>query len=245
VIRTRLLGAVLFFVLVALDGPARADLVLSIANLSGPTAGAGTFEVLLSSTGPPGGLDFDVASFSFGLNVPVGSGVEFTGADTATVSAPYLFAGVGIGSVDPGFQLSPDVFPNSSFTGADVALAVPSITVHPGDAFGLGFIGYSVIPGAPGGMVQVSFDAVGTSLSDPSGNAIDFTTDASGGAIRISAVPEPCSLTLVATALLAIAITRGSRGEHDRRCRGASATSWQTSRSGQRALPKGRCTAGD
>jgi hypothetical protein len=210
-IRTRLLGAILLFVLVALDGPARADLVLSIANLSGPTAGAGTFEVLLSSTESPGGLDFDIASFSFGLNVPSGSGVEFTGASTATVSAPYLFAGVGIGSVDPGFQLSPDVFPNSGFAGADVALAVPSITVHPGDVFGLGFIRYSVLPGAPGGTVQVSFDPVVTSLSDPSGNPIDFMPDISGGAIRISAVPEPNSLVLLATALLTVAISRGLR----------------------------------
>jgi hypothetical protein len=98
------------------------------------------------------------------------------------------------------------------FTGADVALAVPSITVHPGEVFGLGFIRYSVMPGAPGGTVRVPFDALGTSLSDPSGNAIHFTTDAGGGAIRISAVPEPSSLTLVATALLAIAVARGSRG---------------------------------
>jgi hypothetical protein len=204
--------AAVFLSLVVLGGPARAGLVVSIANLTGPTAGAGTFEVLLSSTGSPGGLAFDVVSFSFGLSVPAGSGVVFTAADTATLSAPYLFAGVGIGSIDPGFQLSPDGFPNRSFTAADVALAVPSVTLHPGDVFGLGFIGYSVIPGGPGGTVQVSFDAVGTSLSDPSGNAISFTTDASGGAIRISAVPEPNSLTLVGMALLAVAIARGSRG---------------------------------
>jgi hypothetical protein len=211
-IRPRSPGAAVFLLLVVLSGSARAGLVVSIANLTGPTAGAGTFEVLLSSTESPGGLDFDVAAFSFGLSVPAGSGVEFTAADTATLSAPYLFAEVGIGSVDPGFQLSPDGFPITNFTAADVALAVPSVALHPGDVFGLGFIGYSVIPGGPGGTVQVSFDAVGTSLSDPSGNAISFTTDASGGAIRISAVPEPNSLTMVGMALFAVAIARGLRG---------------------------------
>src|SRR5262245_57483909 len=192
----------IFLAFLALAGSTRAGMVISIANLAGPTGGTGTFEVLLSNTDPPGGLGFEVAGFSFALSVPEGSGVEFTSADTAPLSAPYLFDGIGVGSIDPSFTLSLDPFPNTSFGGSDVAFAVPSITVHPGAVFGLGFIGYSVIPGAPGGTVQVSFDAVGTSLSDPSGNPIDFTTNASGGAIRISAVPEPNSLVLVATSLL-------------------------------------------
>ncbi len=63
------------------------DLTMSLANLTGPTAGSGTFEVLLTNTGP----SVAVAAFSFEVTVDPSSGVQFAGATTETVSAPYIF----------------------------------------------------------------------------------------------------------------------------------------------------------
>lgn len=204
-------GAAILLAFLALTGPARAGLVLSIANLAGPTGGTGTFEVRLSNTESPGGLDFEVTGFSFALSVPAGSGVEFTSADTATPSAPYLFDGTGIGSIDPSFTLSPDPFPNTSFGALDVEVVFASIAVHPGNVFGLGFIAYSVAPDAPGGAVLISFDDAGTSLSGPSGNPIDLTTDARDGVIRIASVPEPNLLILATSACSTLLLWRSYR----------------------------------
>jgi hypothetical protein len=176
---------------------------MSIDRVTGPTAGAGTFEVLLTNTNPAGGQGFDVASFTFELMVPATSGVRFTGATTATVSAPYIFAGTGGASVDPNFMLSLDTFPNTGFSGTDAEFTFPSITVAPGNVFGLGFVTYAVLAGAPPGDVPISFVPPGTSLSDASGTPIGFQTDATKGVIHISgaAFPEPSSLLMAFTGL--------------------------------------------
>ena len=108
-IRTRMLLAFAAMTLLLAQAPVQAGLVMSMANATGPTAGQGSFEVLL--TNPSGGQSVDVASFSFALMVPTGAGVQFTAADTSPLSAPYLFEGTGGASVDPGFMLSLDSFP--------------------------------------------------------------------------------------------------------------------------------------
>ena len=182
---------------------------MSISNVTGPVAGVGTFEVLLSNTAAPGGASFDVAGFSFELAVSSASGVQFTAADTATITAAYLFDGVGGAAVDPAFTLSLDPFPNTSFAGSDIAFLVPSIMLNPGDVFGLGLISYSVAPNAPPGDVQISFIPAGTSLSDAVGVMVDFETDSSQGIIRVAGavVPEPTTLALAITAISLTTIT--------------------------------------
>jgi hypothetical protein len=177
-------------------GPApvrAAGLVISIDNVMGPTAGAGTFEVLLTNTELLGGSSFGVASFTFELSVPSGTGVQFTDATTATVGAPYLFEGTGGASVDPGFTLSLDSFPNTGFIGSDTEFTFPSITVDPAQTFSLGLISYAVAANALPGNVPISFVAAGTSLADASGGPIPFNTDSRNGVIP---VPEPSSLVL-------------------------------------------------
>ncbi|MGO8898024.1 MAG: PEP-CTERM sorting domain-containing protein, partial [Isosphaeraceae bacterium] len=209
-IRTRMLLAFAAMTLLLAQAPVQAGgLVMSMANVTGPTAGQGSFEVLL--TNPSGGQSVDVASYSFALMVPMGAGVQFTAADTSPLSAPYVFEGTGGASVDPGFMLSLDSFPNTSFTGSDTEFTFPSIMVNPGNVFGLGLISYSVGPSAPGGDVPISFISSGTSLSDASGTGIDLTTDDRAGVIHIagSAVPEPSSLVLIASAIGMMLLSRG------------------------------------
>jgi len=179
-------------------------LTMSLDDVTGPTAGKGTFEVLLANTNPAGEQSFDVASFSFQLSLPTSSGVQFTDATTATVSAPYIFQGTGGASVDPNFKLSLDSFPNTNFSGSDAEFASRSISVAPGDSFGLGFILYSIAANALPGDVPIAFVPDGTSLSDATGGGIGFQTDTSKGIIPISsaAVPESSSLVLTASATL-------------------------------------------
>jgi hypothetical protein len=210
-IRSRLLATLALIALATLPASVQADLIASLENVTGPTAGVGTFEVLLSNTAAPGGPSFDVASFSFALMISPGSGVQFTDASTSTTSAQYIFAGTGGASVDPGFTLSLDVFPNTSFTGSDSEFTFPSIAVNPGDVFGLGLISYSVGPDASGGDVQVSFIPDGTSLSDASGSGIVFSSDDRGGVIRVRAVPEPGSLVLAMGGFGIAILSRGYR----------------------------------
>ena len=94
-IRLKIVPLLVTLVLPLLSNRAEAVLIMSISNVTGPVAGVGTFEVLLSNTAAPGGASFDVAGFSFELAVSPASGVQFTAADTATLTAAYLFDGVG------------------------------------------------------------------------------------------------------------------------------------------------------
>lgn len=202
-IRLRMVPFLVALVLPLLSTRAEAVLIMSISNVTGPVAGVGTFEVLLSNTAAPGGTSFDVASFSFELAVSPASGVQFTAADTATISAAYLLDGVGGASVDPTFTLSLDPFPNTSFAGSDTAFLVSSIMLDPGDVFGLGLISYSVGSNAPPGDVQISFVPAGTSLSDAAGGRVNFNTDSRQGVIKVAGavVPEPSALALAITAI--------------------------------------------
>jgi hypothetical protein len=200
----RILIASVFLALAFLPVPVQAgSLVVALDNVTGPTAGAGSFEVLLTNTDLSGGQSSDVASFSFQLSLPSSSGIQFTDATTATVSAPYIFQGTGGASVDPTFMLSLDSFPNTSFSGSDTEFTFPSIAVAPGATLGLGFISYTVAPQAPPGDVQIMFGSSGTSLSDASGSAIPFNTDARNGVIHI-AVPEPSALVIASSGILVL-----------------------------------------
>src|SRR5271157_2059936 len=217
-IRTRMLLAFATMTLLLAQAPVQAGLVMSIEDLTGPTGGAGTFEVLLTSTEGEGGQSFDVAAFSFQLTVPTSAGVQFTAGSTATVAAAYLFDGTGTATVYPTFTLANVPPPNTTVTGSDAEWTYSSIAVAPGAVFSLGLMSYSVGPSAPGGDVPISFISSGTSLSDASDVGIDFTTDDRAGVIHVtgSAVPEPSSLVLVASAigmmLLSRAISRPARG---------------------------------
>jgi hypothetical protein len=172
-----------------------------------------------------GGQSFDVASFSFELIVSTASGVLFTDAITATVSNPYLFAGTGGGSVDPGFTQSLDPFPDTGFAGSDTEFTFASINVGPGTTFGLGLNSYQVGANAPAGDVPIAFVAAGTSLTDANDAPIDFTTDDRNGVIHVgaSAAPEPSSLVLALIGLgAAVVMTRLLR----RNFEGGSRTEW-------------------
>lgn len=202
------------FVVMCCPAPIRADLVMSLGSMIGPTAGHGTFEVLLSNTNPTVDASYTVAAFSFELSVPVTSGVEFTGASTDTVGASYLFQGIGQGSIGPTFTLSLDTFPNTDFTGSDSTFPLlKDVVIDPGKSLGLGLIAYEIKPWTPTGQVQVTFVDIGTSLTTAVEAAVPFTTDVRGGIISITstAVPEPSTFLVASISVVLIGAFGGMR----------------------------------
>jgi hypothetical protein len=167
--------------------PARAGLIMQVQNSAASAGGTGSFDVTLADTGGT----FNIAGFSVNLTVPGASGVSFTDVNTDTIVSPYIFGTLQT----PPFSF--DTFPNTQFIASDVAAT--SVTINPGDTFGLAHVTYSVTPGAPSAAVPVSLIDIGggTALADENGNFVSFTT--TDGTITVSgtAVPEPASLTLL------------------------------------------------
>jgi PEP-CTERM motif len=168
--------------------PARADLIMQVADSVAAPGGTGSFNVVLIDTGGT----FSVAGFSVELSVPAASDVLFTSVDALTGIPPYIFG--SLQSVPFSF----DTFPTNHFVASDALLTAPGfVTLNPGDVFGLAHVNYSVAPTAvAGSSVTVSLDNIlaGTSLSDVAGAPIPFTTQ--NGTIRIAGVPEPSTLVL-------------------------------------------------
>jgi hypothetical protein len=72
--------------------------------------------------------------------VAAASGVRFNDATAATASYPYLFDGTGGASIDRGFTMSLDSFPNTGFVGSDMEFMFASVAIDPGTTFGMGLI---------------------------------------------------------------------------------------------------------
>ena len=183
--------------------PARAGLVL--AAPTGVPAAAGTggnfFDVTLTADG---GTDYRVSGFEVTLDVPSGSGVTFTNADTST-TAPYIF---------------PGSTPNVSFEAGQVMIHVADLDLNPpgyvtlnDQTVGLGRIYFSVAAGAPTATVPVTFDTsldqtvvVDDTLTPYDSSVLtihDGSIDVTGQA---AAVPEPSTLAQAAAGALATAL---------------------------------------
>ena len=172
----------------AVASPSRADLVIEVLNSTTAAGGTGSFDVVLTDTGPIN--SFQVGGFSVELLVAAGTGIHFTAVDTNTVAAPYIFGTYQSGPAPFSF----DTFPNTEFTASDSTAVAPGyVTVNPGDTFGLAHVSYSVDPGTPSEMVPVMLQDIGggTSLSDGNGAPLDFTTTTG-----IITVPESSALMM-------------------------------------------------
>ena len=176
-IRTRMLLAFAAMTLLLAQAPVQAGgLVMSIEDLTGPTGGAGTFEVLLTSTEAAGGQSFDVAAFSFQLTVPTTAGVQFTAGSTDTVAAPYLFDGTGTATSDPTFTLANVTPPYTTVTGSDTEWTYSSIAVVPGAVFSLGLISYSVGPRRPAETCRSASSPLGPRCRTPQAALLSSTS---------------------------------------------------------------------
>jgi hypothetical protein len=189
--------------------PARAGLVLQVENSSAPPGGTGSFDVILSDTAGT----FAVSGFQVELSVPGASGVHFSGVDTSTTTAPYLF---GTLQTPP---LSFDTFPNTTFTASDSDATPPFfVTLNPGDEFGLAHVTYTVDTGTTlGTLVPVSIVTGGTFLFDnttPIPNSIPYTPVNGTITVTVSTIPEPSTVVTAAiggTCFLAVSWLRARR----------------------------------
>jgi hypothetical protein len=201
----------------AAAAPARAGLVLSLepSPTSISAGSTGTFEAILTNTGPG---DVDIATFNYQLQISDAAPVSFQGVTDATSIEPYIFGalGFGIGGVlgnDAGFNtLTVSDFLNN-FVPPDSPVVLAS-----GASASLGLISVAVDPSATTQDVSVlvnndiNFTFV---ASTNTGMIIPIAIDSvANGMISIkgTAVPEPSTLVMGLTGLFALtAVVRRKR----------------------------------
>lgn len=180
--------------------PARAD-VLAISIQSPLSVNAGdsgdSFDVLLTNLNGPA---VSIAAFAFEIST-TSTDITFTGANTGTLLAPYIFSGNSL--------FGPDI--TVANTGLDLSASdlfsvfASDITLGTDATVGLGHILFDVSAAAPTESVAVKLAPFpATSLSDDILNDIPISTlissqvNISGGT---TIVPEPSSLILLLTAV--------------------------------------------
>ena len=181
---------------------AHAELILTMESVTAAAGSSGNaFDVELINSGPSA---VTVGAFSFGI-ATANPNISFTDANTATVLAPYIFAGNSFFGPDLTGPTS-----GQSLTASDL-YAIPSgISLAAGTTVGLGHVLFDVSLSASAGAFAVNFDLPKTSLADPLGSTLGLTAllpgeiTITGGA----AVPEPSSLfPLLACAMLVVGFT--------------------------------------
>jgi hypothetical protein len=210
---------VTFLALSLLARSSRAGFILSITNQMPLTATTGSFEVDLSNSS---GSAVTVNTFSIELTLSNLPGVVFTGASTNTTD-PYIFAGVGGAAYalvpgNPPFQFSYSSFPTTDVSASDsdwlspppTGGLLPAITVLNGAAYGLAVISYDT-SAASAGTALINFSSGGTSASDSNFNPItlDYSSPAGSIVVTTTAVPEPSTLVLGASALASVLVAFG------------------------------------
>src|SRR5277367_3318367 len=176
--------------------PAKGDIVLSIESVSGAPGSTGTFDVLLTNTGPS---SQNILAFNFELTT-ADTNITFTDVTTSTTTAPYIF---------PNSLFGPDITLSAAAQSAeasDVEGTFNGTDVASGATYGLGSVSFSIDPGATNGEIaEIDISAFpDTSLSDNNFNNVDFTTTSGTITVQTSstAVPEPSTALPVAGAAL-------------------------------------------
>jgi hypothetical protein len=191
--------AVLAIAVLLLSVPAKADIVLSLESVTGAPGSTGTFDVLLTNTGPS---SQNIAAFNFELTTP-DTNITFTDVTTSTTTATYIFPdsffGPDITTIAGGQTVEAgDV--DATFNGTDVAA---------GATYGIGNVSYAINPGASNGEIaEVDFAAfTDTSLVDSLFNNVGFSSESGTITVQTSSttVPEPSTALPLAGAMLAAA----------------------------------------
>jgi PEP-CTERM motif len=186
---------------------AHAELILTMESVTASAGSSGNaFDVELINTGP---VAVAVGAFTFGI-ATANPNISFTDASTATVLAPYIFAGDSLFGPDLTGPTS-----GQSLTASDLCAVCAGISLAAGTTVGLGHVLFDVSSSASGGVFAVNFAAFpATSLSDTTGDLLPATF--APGAITVPgavAVPEPTSLLLLLLAgvILAVGFTRSRK----------------------------------
>jgi len=153
-------------------------------------------------------LPQNIAAFNFELTT-ANPDVTFTHVTTATAATyifPASFFGPDITTIASGQTVEAGDL-DASFNGTDAGA---------GATYGLGSVSYSIAGGATNGEIaQINFSAYpNTSLADMNSNNVDFTAGSGTITVHASAVPEPATAVLLATALVIAAVFASRRRRH-------------------------------
>jgi hypothetical protein len=188
--------AVLAIAMLLLSVPAKADIVLSLESVTGAPGSTGTFDVLLTNTGPS---SQNIAGFNFELTT-ADKNITFTDVTTATTTATYIF---------PSSLFGPDIAISAvaqSVEASDLDATGNGTDVASGATYGIGNVSFAIDPGATNGEIaEVDFAAfTDTSLSDSIQNNVDFTPQSGTITVQTSSttVPEPSTALPLAGAML-------------------------------------------
>jgi hypothetical protein len=194
---------------------ARADVIVSVQSV---TAAAGSsangIDVLLSNLGPSA---VTIGGFSFGISI-ANLDISFTGANTSTAAAAYIFGTDSLFGPD----LTGPTSGQSLSTSDLFSIPFAGVTLAAGTIVGLGHVLFDVSPNAASGSFPVDLALFPTtSLSNESGNNVPIDTLSSGRiTITPETVPEPSSLSMLLSGVAFVAVMMGWR-----RRAGASRTS--------------------
>jgi hypothetical protein len=184
----------LFLCLTAVAAKAQEG-IFSIENVSSAApGGSGSFDVVLTASGG----SIDIGGFTVEPSTMLGAGFSFTAAGFDTgAGAPYIFPDSF--DIDNGLPLSYDPFPDTDFIALDADDALDgAVTIDDGQAVGLAHVTFTIDSGVTPGtdyIIDFADPGVGTSLSDGTGAAVNFT--ATPGTIVVgngAAAPEPSPL---------------------------------------------------
>jgi hypothetical protein len=186
------------------SAPAKGDIILSFEPVTDAPGSTGTFDVLLTNSGPS---SQNIAGFNFELTT-ANTDITFTDVTTATTTATYIFSDSLFG---------PDITTIASgqtAEAADVDATGNGTNVGAGATFGLGSVSFSISPGATNAeTAQIDFSPFpATSLSDMNSLNVGFTAES--GTITVAsavAVPEPVGSGFqeFALAIAALLLFRG------------------------------------
>lgn len=185
--------------------PARASLVFSVQFVTATPGSTGNpIDVLLQNTGAP----VNIASFNFTINT-ANTDITFTGTDTNTSSAPYIFAGDSFDVINafPSNTLPP----GQTMDGGDLSNSGAGTVVGTGATFGLGRVLFDVSPtAAPGASAVIFLNGPGQeSLFDSSENQLTIDGFVAGQiTITSAAVPEPATGLLLIGALAGLFVAK-------------------------------------
>jgi hypothetical protein len=180
--------------------PARAGLLVAVQSVSAGIGSTGNgFDVTLMNTGA---APLTVGGFNFTIST-ADSEITFTSADISTTTAPYIFAG------DSLFGPTINTTSGQSLAASDLAISGGDV-VGAGATVGLGHVLFDISPTAALGSFPVVLAPFpGTSLADSLGNNITINTLTNGQITIIAAtVPEPGSIVLLGSVLLAVILAK-------------------------------------
>jgi hypothetical protein len=184
----------------AAASPARADLILQVFDSNAVSGGTGTFDVVFEETN--GGTDA-ITSHTVELSISSGSGITFTGVNTSTSPAPYIYGSLQ----SPPFTFAS--FPNTQFDATDTFTNAPfQAVLNDGDVAGAAHVTYSVAPGTASEVVPVALGN-DTAVSDISGVPIPFTIQ-NGSITVLGAVAAHAVVSLTTSAPAAYGSSQGN-----------------------------------